>query len=567
MKLEEMPYERIDLEETEKCFRQYGEQLKDAKSFMEANEAFLKKDMLQRHVNTMHVLCQIRHDVNTKDAFYNEETSFWNGALPKMEGLNDAFNEILLESKYRPEFEKEYGEVLFKNLEIAKKAFSPEIMGDMEKENETANAYEDLLASARIPFEGGVYTIAQMSPFKNDADDERRRAAWIAEGKWYEENREQLDDLFDQLVRLRTDMAKKMGYENYTELAYYRMGRNCYTRRDIEEFRKSVVKYVVPVAEALFKQQAERLGKSYPMSFADNALEFRSGNPKPVGDANDVLDAGSRLYKRLSKETDEWFTKMREMNLMDVLAKENKRGGGYMDGLPDYDMPIIFANFNGTEGDVTVITHEGGHAFEYYVNAHRKPIENVWPTMEGCEIHSMSMEFFGELASKDFFGKDAKKFRYSHLASAIKFIPYGTMVDHFQHEVYDHPEYTKEERHAVWKKLLGIYQPWMNLNIDIPFYSEGHGWQRQHHIYSYPFYYIDYCIAQTASLEFWSLIQKDEKEAWEKYMDYTRQGGSDTFINMLHKAGVKNPLKEETIREVCDETKAFIDTFDFSDIK
>ena len=229
-------------------------------------------------------------------------------------------------------------------------------------------------------------------------------------------------------------------------------------------------------------------------------------------------------------------------------------------------MPFIFANFNGTQHDVEVVTHEAGHAFAAYTNRDRIPMQYVWPSLEACEVHSMSMEFFAWPWAEGFFGKDARKFRYTHLAGALTFIPYGTMVDHFQHIVYEKPDMTPAERHAVWKELLGVYMPWMRLDGEIPFYSEGQGWQRQHHIYSSPFYYIDYCLAQTVSLQFWARIQKDPKDAWAHYMAYTRQGGTAVFTELLKNAGLDNPFEESCLRGVCEEAGRWLDNYDLTGI-
>ena len=210
----------------------------------------------------------------------------------------------------------------------------------------------------------------------------------------------------------------------------------------------------------------------------------------------------------------------------------------YCTSIKQYQVPFIFANFNGTQGDIEVITHEAGHAFAYWMNRDRVPSSYAWPGMEACEVHSMSMEFMAWPWTEGFFGPDTKKYLYSHLAGALTFIPYGTLVDHFQHEVYARPDMTPAQRHARWKELQGVYMPWMRLDGDIPFFADGEAWQRQSHIYQSPFYYIDYCLAQTVALQIWALLQKDQKLAWEKYMAYTRQGGSRTFTDLLKNAGL-----------------------------
>ena len=567
MKFSEMPYKRPDPEALIKRVQELTEQLKNAKSYEEAKAVFLAYEEEEKASDTMASLAYIRHSIDTRDAFYDGEIEFWDEFGPEIEEYAQEWLEAMLASPFRKDFEAEYGDLLFVNAEIEKKTFSPEIIEDMQKENELVTEYDKLIASAQIPFEGGVYTLSQLTPFKTDADDARRLAAWKAEGKWYKENQARLDSLYDELVHLRDAMGRKLGYDGYTQLGYYRMTRNCYTKEDVEKFRAAVRKYLVPVADSIMREQAKRLNKDYPLSFADAALDFRSGNPRPVGTADDILNEGQKFYDALSPETSEFFRTMREEELMDVLSTEGKEGGGYQTDLAVYERPFIFANFNGTQGDVEVVTHEAGHAFAYWMNRKRVPSEYIGPSAEACEVHSMSMEFFGWMNADGFFGPDARKFKYSHLAGALTFIPYGTMVDHFQHIVYEKPGMTPEERHAEWKRLLGVYMPWMKLDGEIPFYSEGEGWQRQSHIYEVPFYYIDYCFAQAVALEFWAMIQKDRDDAWKHYMAYTKQGGSRTFVGLLQHANLRTPFDEACLREVCETATKWLNGFDLTGIE
>lgn len=566
MKFSEMKYERPSMDDLKAQLTALTERFRAAGSYEEAKAVFLEQETLAKHIETFATLASIRHSINTKDEFYDDEMKFWDASMPELSEYLQTWTLAMLESPFRADFTAEYGELLFKNAEIELKTFKPEIIPELQKENELKTAYEKLLASAQIPFEGKTYTISQFTPFKNDNDDERRLAAWKAEGQWYKDHQAELDDLYDKLVHVRSDIAKKLGYESFIELAYDRMGRNCYTKADVEKFREAVVKYLVPVADGIYREQAKRLGKEYPMSFADNALEFRSGNPKPFGTPDEILAHGRKFYDELSPETSEFFRSMLENELLDVLSTEGKAGGGYCTSIPDYETPFIFANFNGTQHDVEVITHEAGHAFAAWMNRKRVPMAYMWPGMEACEVHSMSMEFFGWPWAEGFFGEDTKKFYYSHLSGALTFIPYGTMVDHFQHVVFEKPDMTPRERHNVWKELLGVYMPWMKLDGDIPFYSEGEGWQRQHHIYSSPFYYIDYCLAQTVALQFWAMIQEDKDNAWAHYMAYTKQGGSETFTDLLKNAGMVSPFEESCLSGVCNAARKWLSEFDLEGI-
>ena len=566
VRFKDMPYVRPDTEEMKKELTDLAKELRRAGSYEEAKAVFYKEQELEKHLMTQETLASIRHSIDTRDAFYEEEEEFWNNTAPALREYQLAWTEAMLESPFRKDFAAEFGEVMFLNAEIAKKAFSPAIIPEMQEEAKLTTEYMKVIASAQIPFRGGTYTLSQLSPFKNDPDDDIRLAAWKAEGKWYKEHQEALDSIYDRLVHLRDTMGRKMGYDGFTKLGYFRMGRNCYTKEDVEQFRGAVRKYLVPMADRIYRAQAERIGRPYPLSFADAQLEFRSGNPAPKGNADDILAAGDRFYDELSPETSAFFRTMRKYELMDVLSTEGKESGGYCTGLPDYRVPFIFANFNGTQHDVEVVTHEAGHAFASYVNRDRAPLDCIWPGMEGCEVHSMSMEFFAWPWAEAFFGDDAKKFRFSHLMAAIKFIPYGTMVDHFQHIVYEKPDMTPKERHGVWKELLGIYMPWLRLDGDIPFYAEGEGWQRQQHIYNSPFYYIDYCLAQTVSLEFWAMMQEDYENAFAHYITYTKMGGSETFTELLRKADLTSPFDEKCLAGVCTRAQEWLDSYDTTGI-
>ena len=564
MKFSDMPYKRPQIEVIREEIAKITRDLEAAKTYEEARDALIAMDNEDKKVSTQSHLAFIRHSIDTRIGFYDDEVKFWNGATPQLQEYIQAFDRALLASPFRARFEEEFGQVVFKNIEIEIRSFAPALIPLMQEENDLVQEYQKIIASAQIPFEGGVYTLSQLTPFKKDRDDKRRLAAWKAEGYWYKEHQKDLDRIYDRMVQLRDRMGRELGHDGFTELGYDRLNRTCYRKAEVERFREAVRKYVVPVADRIYRKQAERTGTQYPLSFSDMALEFRSGNPRPVGSEEEILESGQVFYDALSEETGAFFKMMRENELMDVSSREGKEGGGYCESIPDHGVPFIFANFNGTQGDVEVVTHEAGHAFAAYMNRDRVPSSTVWPSLEACEVHSMSMEFFAWPWAELFFGPDTSKYLYSHLASALTFIPYGTMVDHFQHEVYEKPQMTPAERHAVWKELLGVYMPWVRLDGEIPFYSEGEGWQRQHHIYTVPFYYIDYCLAQTVSLEFWAMIGKDVQAAWKKYMDYTTLGGSDVFTALLEKAGLESPFDGNCLRDVCAAAAEWLEAFDES---
>ena len=567
MTFSEIKYERVDIQALKDQIASMTERLRAAADFDQAERCFLEmNDLDGRTMRTMRTVAQIRRDIDTRDEFYDAEMKFYNRELPTVQPVKQAWTNALLASPFRAKLEEKYGDVAFLNAELANRTFRPELVENLQRENELVSRYTKLLASAQIPFDGKICTVSQMQPYKLSTDDKLRRAAWRAEGQWYAEQSRELDAIYDELVKLRDGMGRKLGHNGYTQLGYDRMQRNCYTEQDVERFRVAVQQYVVPLCKRIYMDQAKRMGFEFPLSFADKDLAFRDGNPRPVGTAEDILAAGTRFYSELSPETKEFWDAMMDKQMMDVLSKPGKAMGGYCTGIYDAKMPFIFANFNGTANDVRVISHEAGHAFATYVNRDRIPSESMVPSLEGCEVHSMSMEFFAEPWAELFFGADADKFRYTHLAERLCFIPYGTMVDHFQHIIYEYPEFGPEERHMVWQELLGVYMPWVRPD-DLPFYGEGKAWQRQAHIYKRPFYYIDYCLAQTVALQFWARIREDREAAWKTYMDYTRLGGSMVFTDLLREAGLQSPFDPDCLKNIAAGVKEFLDSVDLTEME
>lgn len=559
MKFADISYTRADFDAAARFYASAAERLSAAGSFEEAEAVFLEVEDFSAKFDTALTVANIRHDIDTRDEFYDAEVAYIDEHAPELEEYVQRWQDALLRTPYRAAFEEKYNRVMFLNAEIDARTFSPEIVPELQRDNALTTEYSKLLAGAQIPFEGGVYTLSQLTPIKQDADASRRAAAWAAEDAWYAEHAESLDAIYAELVTLRDKMGRKLGHDGYIPLGYDRMQRNCYDKADVERFRAAVVDYIVPIAYSVYETVAKRLGKSLPMGYADCAMWFTDGNARPVGTPEDILEAGRSFYHELSGETAGFIDHMLENGMMDVLSRPGKAGGGYCTTLTAYKTPYIFANFNGTSGDVEVITHEAGHAFASWTSRDIVPAESSSPSLEGCEVHSMSMEFFAEPWAERFFGADADKFRWQHLADAVTFIPYGTLVDHFQHECYEHPEYTPEQRNAAWSRLAAVYMPWLKPEESLGFYSSGRAWQRQRHIYISPFYYIDYCLAQTVSLEFWAMIKRDKAAAWEKYMAYTRLGGTLTFRELLDRAGLDSPFEPETLKAVAEAAKAWLD--------
>ncbi len=551
MKFKDMPYERVDFDKVDEEFKQLMAEFDAAKSGEEQFEVHKKYYDLTDRVSTMMTIANIRHDVDTTDAFYDAEQAYYDEKGPVFRNLVVAYQKKMYESPYRDYLEEKIGPVAFKNMELSLKSFDEKLIPLMQEENALTTEYDKLIAGAKIEWEGETFNLSLMRPYLIHVDRKVRRKAWDKVAAFFEENADKLDEIYDKLVKNRDAQAKTMGYQNYLELGYYRMQRNCYGQADVENFRRQVKKDFVPFAEKLHERRRQRLGID-KLSFEDESVYFVNGNPKPTGTPEEIMQSGQKMYSELSPETKEFFDFMMENELFDVLGRKTKKAGGYMTYLPVYQSPFIFANFNGTDGDINVITHECGHAFQGYISGKDPIREHSDITMETAEIHSMSMEFFTEKWMEMFFGDRAEDYRAMHLEDAAAFIPYGCMVDEFQHIVYENPDMTPAERKAAWTKLEKEYKPHLDYG-DCRFFAEGGYWQRQPHIFDYPLYYIDYCIAQTCALQYKTMMDDDYKAAWDSYLKLCKLSASDFFTNLVKMVGLENPFEDGSIKKMVDK--------------
>lgn len=552
MKFCDMPYKRIDFDEAKAEVRNLMEEFQKAADGEEQLAVHQKYYALTDRVSTQITLASIRHSLDTADAFYEQEKSYYDEQVPEYSNLLIAYQKLLYHSPYRETLEKKIGSVAFKNMELAFASVNEQVVPLMQEENALTTEYEKLLASAEIEWDGEILNLSLLGPYLKSKDPKVRKRACEKQNAFFLKIEEQLDSLYDRLVKNRTEQARILGFDSYTELGYLRMQRNSYGREQVENLRRQVKKYWVPFSEQLYENRRNRLGVDH-MYYADELVYGKEGNPQPKGTPEEILEQGRRMYSELSKETKEFFDFMMENQLLDVFGRKTKAVGGYMTYIPDYHAPFIFANFNGTSGDVDVITHECGHAFQGYLSASDPIREHADIGMETAEVHSMSMEFFTEPWYGLFFeGKDAEDYKKMHLEDAAMFIPYGCMVDEFQHRMYDEPELTPAQRKEVWKELEQEYKPHMDYG-DLEFYAKGGYWQRQHHIYSFPLYYIDYVIAQLCAFEYKNKMDQDYKEAWNSYLKLCRLSASDYFEKLLEQAGLRSPFEDGCIEKIVEE--------------
>jgi M3 family oligoendopeptidase len=559
MKFNEYKYERPDIEQYSKDIDEQMALIATGKDPEVEIKAIYNVFDLQDKIDTMSQLVGIRNSVNTKDEFYEKEQDFFDENGPKIQEVNQKFINKLLDSENRRELEQEFGTYIFEKYEVAKKTFSPDIIPELQQENKLSTEYSKLLAGAEIEFQGGTYNLSQMRPFTQDKDRDVRHQAQLVVSKWFEGQEEEVDRIYDEMVQLRTTIAKKLGYENFVQLAYDRLGRTDYDHTDVKDYRDQVYETVVPYVQKLVERKAIRLGIKDLKSY-DLALSFLSGNPTPKGDSKWQVENAKEMYEEMSPETGEFINFMINHDLLELDSKPGKQGGGYCTFIPEYESPFIFANFNGTSGDVDVLTHEAGHAFQVYQSQRQIP-DYRWPGYEGAEIHSMSMEFLAWPWIHKFFEDDTAKYKFDHLAGAISFLPYGVAVDEFQHGIYENPDMSIDERKALWREVEKKYLPFKDYDDDA-FLDKGTFWFRQGHIFSVPFYYIDYTLAQVVAFQYWIKAQENNRKAFDHYLALCKLGGSKSFVALLNTANLENPFLKGTVEKTMEPLIEYLDAID-----
>ncbi len=559
VKVSELNYERVTIEEFTREMEAVIRQVKEAKSASDILAARDRCNALSVRWQTAEALSYMRYSINTVDEFYVAEKDYYDEVGPLAQNEMLAYTKAMLDTPFRKELE-DSGVIIplvFRSFEVELKSMSPEIIEDMVEENKLVSRYSQLMAAMEFDFRGEKLPRPMLMKYAKSPDRATRKEAYEVLGNTLKAHSADLDEIFDQMVKVRDRMAKKMGYKNFVELGYYRMGRLCYGPEEVKAFRENIRKDVVPVVARLRTEIGKKLGVDKLMVY-DYDLIFPQGDPAPKGGKEAIFAAARAMYHDMSPETGRFFDFMLETEAFDVESRKHKWGGGYCTSFMAYKQPFILANFNGTAGDVDVVTHEAGHAFADYTIADNKyVVELNVGGMETAETHSMSMEFFAWPYMEGFFGEDARRYQFMHLLDALSFLPYGTIVDDFQRQVYENPNWTPEDRKAAWRRLEAAFRP--HLSFDgVPYLEEGTRWQYQMHIYETPFYYIDYCLAQTAALQFLLESRKDYHDAFRRYVRFLSQGGEKVFTDLLAEAGLKSPFEPGALQEVAKESEALL---------
>ncbi len=550
-KFSQLEYKRPDIPALKKALQNQQKDFKNAKTYEEARKIHLDMEKLTIDIATMYSIASIRNTADKSDSYYEQEVEYLEKSISGLMMLQKKSKELMLKTPFRADFEKEFGKMITMGLEDEIKHTTIRNLPLKIKEMKLCQAYSKEAALCKTNFRGEECNFYGLLKHMQSTDREERKEAFKAFSKLYESISPRLDDCYNKLAKIRIKMAKRAKHKDYIEMAYLDRHRFDYKREDVEVFRNQVVKYIVPACQKLFDEQAKRLGID-KLRFYDEALVYPEGNAVPQGTMSEMLQAAEKMYHELSPETGEFFSFMVEHDLFDLETRPNKHLGGYCTSLELYRAPFIFSNFNGTSADVDVLTHEAGHAFEYYLASRTQPLVDYFgSTSEINEIHSMTMEHFTYPWMELFFGENANKYRYAHLASALTTIPYLVAVDEFQHRMYDRSDMTAMERRAIWHEIERKYMPWRDYDGD-KFMEEGGYWMQKQHIFLYPFYYIDYALAQLGAFELYNRSKNNKTEAWNDYITLCRAGGSRSYLELLKLAKLRSPFKEGSVTAILE---------------
>ncbi|MFC5469203.1 M3 family oligoendopeptidase [Cohnella suwonensis] len=557
MKFQDFVYRRPDIRDLEGKLNELVLKFEAADSSEDQHAIIAEINELRRDYESAGHIVYIRNTIDTTDPFYKEEQDFLDEAGPIYQGMVTRYYKALLGSGFRSELEQQWGKQLFRIAEMSLRTFSPDIVELLQRENKLSSEFTRLLASAKIPFEGEERNLSQLATFAHSTNRETRKKASEARTAYFAEQETRLDDIFDRLVKVRTEIARKLGYRNFVELGYVRMNRSDYNAANVANFREQVRQFIVPITMTLKERQRQRIGVDV-FRYYDDAFYFKTGNAKPKGDPDQIVANALKMYSGLSPETGEFFSMMIDRELMDLLSKEGKAGGGYCAMIGKYKAPFIFANFNGTYSDIDVLTHEAGHAFQALSSWDYKVPEYEFPTAEAGEIHSMTMEFFAYPWMDLFFQEDEDKYKFNHMSNAVLFLPNGAAYDEFQHFVYEYPEASPADRKRAWREIEKKYVPYRNYEGN-DFLERGNVWLQNGHVFTIPFYYIDYALARMCSFQLWQKANADPAAAWSDYLALCKAGGSRSFLELLEIGNLNSPFADGCVEGLIGDIERWLD--------
>lgn len=502
----------------------------------------------RRRFATWETLVKLRFAQNVHDERARSANATHARLAPSAQRRDAEHKRRFLSPKERAMLEPRLGAHVFARWKQDVFAFDPAMERHIASELALYDEYTRLTAGATYSFHGQQHSAASLSSFARNADRAIRREANALTWEFYETHAETLDRLFDDLVRCRTAMARQLGHSSYTDLAYVRLGRTDYGRREVESIRERIAKHITPMCTDIVVRQAGDLGVEAIMPWDE--LVFDRGTPLRSAETPSQTQAVlARIFESAHPALGAFARVLIDRDLFDLEARAGKRAGAFCSFFPALRLPHVFANFTGTSADVTSLLHEMGHAFQDYSSRGHSVLEYIVPPAETGEICSLGLEYLLWPYYGEFFGEDALRYRAAHLKTMVLMLPYIAAVDHFQELVYDNPQMQTADRYGIWQDMTARYLP-HRATGGVPHLLRGGAWHRQHHIFGFPFYYVDYALALFAAFDLWRKSSSDFGSAAQRYVSMAQTGGQLPFRQFLQTHGIADPFEEWTIEAI-----------------
>ena len=477
---------------------------------------------------------------------------------PKLKPLHFELQRKFLASPFADELKGERYDVLRRAWEADVELFREASIPLQTRETKIVTEYDEVSGDMTVQFQGKERTLQQMGRFQDDTDRSVRRAAWETSTARRLEDRGRIDDLFDQLLPLRHEVARNAGFDNYRDYQFANLHRFDYTPDDCHAYAAAVEREVVPLMRKLDAERKAALGVESLKPW-DLAVDVHGRPPlRPFGeDETDTLVEKTReIFNRMDPELAEDFDVLRRRNHLDLGSRKNKQPGGYQSTLSEAREPFIFMNAAGLQRDVETLLHEGGHAF-HALAARDEPLTFLrHAPMEFCEVASMSMELLalphlGVFYEGDPEGADRAR---RHQLEGMSVLAWIAVIDQFQHWLYTHPGHSRDERTATWLDLLRRFHH----DVDWAGHEDARAsmWQRQLHLFHVPFYYIEYGIAQLGALQIYARSKKDKAAALKGYRDALALGGTRPLPALFEAAGIEFDFTDKVMKPLMDEVQA-----------
>jgi oligoendopeptidase F len=423
------------------------------------------------------------------------------------------------------------------------------------EEAKLGNEYNKLSGSLTVKFQGEERTLVAMGRYQEETDRTLREEAWKAVAARRLQEAGRFDELFDGLARLREKIAANAGFGNYRDYAFRSRGRFDYTPADCERFHDAIEAEVMPVMRELQAARRKQLGVAMlrPWDLAVDPL----GRPplRPFADTAEMERGSQKIFEQLDPDLAGGFKTLRDLRLLDLANRKGKAPGGYQSTLGETRLPFIFMNAVGLQRDVETILHEAGHAFHALATRDEPLYPYRSAPVEFCEVASMAMELLGAPHLNVFYPEpDAKRARRVHLEGIVGVFPWIATVDAFQHWAYTHPGHSPAERSAAWLRLMDRFggdvdwSGWESARANL--------WHKQLHIFLYPFYYVEYGIAQLGALQVWANSRRDPVKALADYKAGLALGGSRPLPELFARAGCRFDFTRETLRPLTELVRA-----------